>query len=260
MRRPTLCYPNCRGAVDPDLRPPPPCPHRCRARGRGHRARRRVDDRAEPRLGAGRHARGLRPLAVGPEGERALIEAMAVRYGEPAGASRAERDAAYADAMRTVARAISGRRGRAGAVRRRDDEPPALESLDQGRPSAAGHDRARRRPVEGDRPPAEPRRRVPLLHPRGRSLADAGARAAVRRAPAAVDARRGPRRPHARARLPARRPLRGRGAREHRRRRGRQPLLRLADGAGDLSDVLRTAQPALPVGDLPAVRASARRR
>jgi tetratricopeptide (TPR) repeat protein len=37
-------------------------------------------------------------------GERALIEAMAVRYGQPAGAARAERDAAYADAMREVAR------------------------------------------------------------------------------------------------------------------------------------------------------------
>jgi pimeloyl-ACP methyl ester carboxylesterase/tetratricopeptide (TPR) repeat protein len=35
--------------------------------------------------------------------ERALIEAMAARYGEPAGAARAERDAAYAAAMRVVA-------------------------------------------------------------------------------------------------------------------------------------------------------------
>ena len=36
--------------------------------------------------------------------ERALIEAMAQRYGEPAGAARAERDGAYASAMRQVAR------------------------------------------------------------------------------------------------------------------------------------------------------------
>ena len=40
-------------------------------------------------------------------GERALIEAMAVRYGEPAGAARAERDAAYADAMRQRRRDVS---------------------------------------------------------------------------------------------------------------------------------------------------------
>jgi tetratricopeptide (TPR) repeat protein len=36
--------------------------------------------------------------------ERALIDAMSVRFGEPAGAARAERDAAYAAAMRRVAR------------------------------------------------------------------------------------------------------------------------------------------------------------
>ena len=36
--------------------------------------------------------------------ERALIDAMAVRFGEPAGAARAKRDSAYANAMRSVAR------------------------------------------------------------------------------------------------------------------------------------------------------------
>jgi tetratricopeptide (TPR) repeat protein len=56
----------------------------------------------EPRaLAAIRRAAELKGRAT--PGERALIEAMAVRFGEPAGAARAERDAAYADAMRKVA-------------------------------------------------------------------------------------------------------------------------------------------------------------
>ena len=88
-----------------------------------------MEAKVEPRaLEASRQAVRLKSAATA--GERALIEAMAVRYGEPAGASRAERDAAYANAMRTVARTLPGRRRRAGAVRRRDDEPPALESVD----------------------------------------------------------------------------------------------------------------------------------
>jgi tetratricopeptide (TPR) repeat protein len=37
-------------------------------------------------------------------GEQALIEAMALRYGEPPGAARADRDLAYANAMRGVAK------------------------------------------------------------------------------------------------------------------------------------------------------------
>ncbi len=60
-----------------------------------------MDAKTEPRaLEASRQAVRLKGAATA--GERALIEAMAVRYGEPAGGSRAERDAAYADAMRTV--------------------------------------------------------------------------------------------------------------------------------------------------------------
>ena len=60
-----------------------------------------MDAKTEPRaLEASRQAVRLKGAATA--GERALIEAMAVRYGEPAGASRAERDAAYADALRTV--------------------------------------------------------------------------------------------------------------------------------------------------------------
>jgi tetratricopeptide (TPR) repeat protein len=60
-----------------------------------------MDAKTEPRaLEASRQSVRLKGAAAA--GERALIEAMAVRYGEPAGASRAERDAAYADAMRTV--------------------------------------------------------------------------------------------------------------------------------------------------------------
>jgi pimeloyl-ACP methyl ester carboxylesterase/tetratricopeptide (TPR) repeat protein len=62
-----------------------------------------MEAKIEPRaLEAGRQAVRLKGTVTA--GERALIEAMAVRYGEPAGASRAERDAAYADAMRSVAK------------------------------------------------------------------------------------------------------------------------------------------------------------
>ena len=61
-----------------------------------------MEGKTEPRaLAAIRRAVDLKTRATA--GERALIEAMAVRYGEPAGAARAERDAAYADAMRKVA-------------------------------------------------------------------------------------------------------------------------------------------------------------
>ena len=61
-----------------------------------------MEAKVEPRaLEASRQAVRLKSAATA--GERALIEAMAVRYGEPAGASRAERDTAYANAMRTVA-------------------------------------------------------------------------------------------------------------------------------------------------------------
>ena len=62
-----------------------------------------MDAKTEPRaLEASRQA--VRLKGTVSAGERALIEAMAVRYGEPAGASRAERDGAYADAMRQVAK------------------------------------------------------------------------------------------------------------------------------------------------------------
>lgn len=62
-----------------------------------------MDAEAEPRAhAASRAAVRLKESAAPPE--RALIDAMALRYGEPAGAGRAERDAAYAAAMREVAR------------------------------------------------------------------------------------------------------------------------------------------------------------
>ena len=61
-----------------------------------------MEGKTEPRAQAAiRRAVDLKTRATA--GERALIEAMAVRYGEPAGAARAERDAAYADGMRNVA-------------------------------------------------------------------------------------------------------------------------------------------------------------
>ena len=62
-----------------------------------------MDARLEPRaLGAIGRAVRLKPQTTA--GEQALIDAMAARYGEPAGASRADRDLAYANAMRDVAR------------------------------------------------------------------------------------------------------------------------------------------------------------
>ena len=75
----------------------------------------------------------------------ALIDAMAVRYGKPAGAERAERDAAYAAAMRRVAATVSGRVRRAGALRRRDAQPAPVEPVDARRQAAAGHRGTRRR-------------------------------------------------------------------------------------------------------------------
>lgn len=65
-----------------------------------------MDPAVEPRaLAAIRNAVRLRDR--GTARERALIDAMAVRYAEPAGAKRASRDSAFARAMRTVARRFS---------------------------------------------------------------------------------------------------------------------------------------------------------
>ena len=61
-----------------------------------------MDAQAEPRAHAAM-ASALRLRAATTPLERALIEAMAERYGKPAGAERAERDAVYASAMRRVA-------------------------------------------------------------------------------------------------------------------------------------------------------------
>ena len=62
-----------------------------------------MDPKVEPKaLEAIRRAAALKARATPVE--RALIDAMAVRFGEPAGAARAERDAAYAAAMRRVSR------------------------------------------------------------------------------------------------------------------------------------------------------------
>lgn len=62
-----------------------------------------MDAAAEPRaLAAARNAE-RRKSGVTPR-ERALIEAMAVRYAEPAGAERTARDSAFARAMRVAAR------------------------------------------------------------------------------------------------------------------------------------------------------------
>ena len=62
-----------------------------------------MDAKLEPRAfeAIGRAVRLKPPTTAG---EQALIDAMAARYGEPAGASRADRDLAYANAMRDVAR------------------------------------------------------------------------------------------------------------------------------------------------------------
>ena len=62
-----------------------------------------MDAKVEPRaLEAVRRAAALKQRTT--PGEQALIDAMAARYGEPAGAARADRDLAYANAMREVAR------------------------------------------------------------------------------------------------------------------------------------------------------------
>ena len=134
-----------------------------------------------------------------------------MRYGEPAGAARAERDAAYADAMRDVARRFPAD---VDAQVLFADAMLNLRPWNQwtrdGRPQPGTLElvaRPRRRRLAA---PAEARRRVPLLHPRGRSVRDARACAAVRGAAAAADARRRPCRPHAGARLSARRPVRSR--------------------------------------------------
>jgi len=60
-------------------------------------------EREERALAAIRRAQGL-AAAGASESERAYVDALARRYGEPAGEQRAERDAAYADAMADLAR------------------------------------------------------------------------------------------------------------------------------------------------------------
>ncbi len=75
------------------------------------------------------------------ERERALIEALRMRYSADPGADRKALDAAYADAMTEVAESISGRRSGAGAVRRRPDEPAAVGLLGTRQDDAEGQDR-----------------------------------------------------------------------------------------------------------------------
>jgi tetratricopeptide (TPR) repeat protein len=66
-----------------------------------------MDGKVEPRaLEATRRALALKQRTR--PGEQALIDAMGARYGEPAGAARADRDLAYANAMREVARRFPG--------------------------------------------------------------------------------------------------------------------------------------------------------
>jgi len=62
-----------------------------------------MEAKAEPRAFEA-VSRAVRLKARTAPGEQALIDAMAVRYGEPAGAARADRDLAYANAMRDVAK------------------------------------------------------------------------------------------------------------------------------------------------------------
>jgi tetratricopeptide (TPR) repeat protein len=66
-----------------------------------------MDGKVEPRAWeATRRALALKQRTT--PGEQALIDAMGARYGEPAGAARADRDLAYANAMREVARRFPG--------------------------------------------------------------------------------------------------------------------------------------------------------
>jgi len=62
-----------------------------------------METKAEPRAFEA-IGRAVRLKARTTPGEQALIDAMAVRYGEPAGTARADRDLAYANAMRGVAK------------------------------------------------------------------------------------------------------------------------------------------------------------
>ena len=111
---------------------------------------------------------------------------------------------------------------------------------------------------------SQTRRRESLLHPRDRSLADAGSRARQRQAPRNAGAGRRPSRAHAGAHVHANRQLRGRGAKRMRtppksiantsRRRGIERLLP--------DDVLQPQSGFSRVGcdDDRAIRAAPRRR
>ena len=77
--------------------------------------------------------------------ERALIEALEKRYSADPKVERAALDAAYADAMQEVARALPGRRHDPYAVRRERDGHPAVGLLGARRRQAEGPRRRDRR-------------------------------------------------------------------------------------------------------------------
>ena len=102
--------------------------------------------------------------------DRALIEALAKRYADPAPADRAPLDKAYADAMANVVAHFPRRRRRAGHVRRSADGPHAVGLLD----AAASRTRDTPKIIGALETVLEAQsathRRDPLLHPRGRSV------------------------------------------------------------------------------------------
>ena len=180
-----------------------------------------------PALAALAKAVELAPGA--PAKDRALIAALQKRYSADPKAERAALDAAYADAMKSVAEKYPGddtiltlyaesvmdtqawdywEAGGAKPKGRAAELLAALEKVLARNPKSPGSD--------------------PPLHPRGRGVDEARARAAARATAGRVDAGRGPRRAHAGPHLLPRRPVQGvagnQQARDGRRRAVLQDL------------------------------------
>ena len=177
------------------------------------------DDAVAPAFATMQKARAL--AANAGAREQALIAALAVRYTQDAKADRAPLDAAYAEAMGTVAAQFP------------DDDEIAVLYAEIGHKSeplellAAGRARAQF-PEHPDRPDArtrarekpEPSRRDPLLHPCGGGIGSAAARRAACRSAARSRSRCGPSRAHAEPHLLSPGPVSRRACRQQGRGRG----------------------------------------
>ena len=213
----------------------------------GHRHHGRLElqppDRRRPR-GAGAHRRAAGPgprrdrPAGGARDDPGPGQAPLRRSGGQARGARRRLRRGHARGGPAVPRRSGGRH----VLRRRHDEPPAVEPVGAGRHGRPGHGRARADAGARAGTQSRPSGRAAPLHPRGRGQHSARARGGCRRPSGAADAGRRPHGPHAVAHLLARGTLHRRGDRQPGGGAGRPGVLQDGPAEPDLSRPVLPAQ------------------